>query len=89
MAATLANFAANGRSRAQLDAGTSCSAATNRAAKFAASRRFAAKIGLWGVEALERITRYALPHFSWHSPIFARNAAHEDYRTTDSLRARK
>jgi hypothetical protein len=40
--------------------GHRASAATHRAGKSGASRRVSAKIALWGVEVLDRITRYAL-----------------------------
>jgi hypothetical protein len=56
------------------------SAATNRAGKIGASRRVSAKIADWFVEALNRITRYALRASPAIWAIFARNAAHEDYR---------
>jgi hypothetical protein len=59
MAVTLPILPVSGRSRAQRDAGHRASAATNRAGKSGASRRVSAKITLWSVEALDRITRYA------------------------------
>jgi hypothetical protein len=65
----------SGRSRAQRDAAHRASAATNRAGKIGASRRVSAKIALWGVKALDRITRYAhraspaIKRFSHETPL--------------------
>ncbi|HEY0281763.1 MAG TPA: hypothetical protein VGC27_03960 [Rhizomicrobium sp.] len=56
MAATLPILPRSGRSRAQRDAAHRASAATQRAGKSGASRRVSAKIALWRVESLDRIT---------------------------------
>jgi hypothetical protein len=73
--------------------GHRASAATNRAGKIGASRRVSTKIAGWGVEALDRIARYALRAVAAVAAppairaIFARKAAHADY--SKGLHARR